>query len=1051
MIMTKVRSAGADLFRTIDDYIEQSRFEELLVIVPTNRRARQLKREFTASSKNKAIHSIHIETLQTLTTKILVSAGIKLNIVNDPTSHVLLRQCFKETDLPYLKNKKQDLPTGSRQRLRYIFSELKRQGISSSDILRSIDADSPDYEQRKAKDIGSLYAAYEKKLETTAYIESGSLFQLISTLDIDFKAHFEKIFTQVNLIIVNGYSEFSTPEVEIINSLSELEGTDLYLNFDYFERNYQLFGSLQRCYDLLAKKGFSVITDLSPSAKNYFLDFIKQKLFKEKPHQPVDDFKDMISLIKGNSPREEVLFIAKEIKHLLTEENTDPASVCVVFNLIEQYSPVIRDVFTSYGIPFNLTDRPFLSTAPAVIALMNFLEIQSDDYYYKTLFNAFDNDIIPLDACSLHDLILVAEKLRIISGYTRWTDAVQLLNQAQEVNSKPSFNDVERAKRCVKAIMNIQKQMTPLQKDLTPQKFYVELEKLVIGFRMHEKFLTYAKEDAEYSISAITTFLATVKELCDLFEMEFGKNKTFTFSYFIRQIKNTLLVTRYTIREKQGYGVLITTPDEIRGFTFDHFFIGGLYDGNFPTRYTPEVFAPGSFAKNDRQHLLENQYLFYQMLSVFRKKLYLSYPSADNKKDLMPSSFLTSLLSICSVPDKNRNVYESSLYSQYELLHAIGHHGAESFSKDDLSVFPHDFASLFSIDTARRSEHEAGNDFKGIMNSDNLPEKAKEKLQHLREIQYSISQLETYAKCPFKYFSERVMKLTFAQEPQEEADRMEIGSLLHSILYDFSIAAVKENIVLRNCSGEVFEQAKGMLFAIAKQQLETTQAGQLLPFWDKEKILGIAGDEQQSILYKFLEQERNSVDLQPALFETPFGTFSREEGKEDEYAAIEIDGIKLRGKIDRIDVNHEKRIFRVYDYKLSGNDKITKDIQRGIALQLPVYLIAGTSILKEEYGDTYAPYLPAIYSLQYAAKKFGPEIANKPSSKYEDNVENEDSRAQAIEKSEEMMAFAGEKIKEYVNGITGGEFYLSTLYDRDDKVCKYCEFQKICRVKESCV
>ena len=69
----------------------------------------------------------------------------------------------------------------------------------------------------------------------------------------------------------------------------------------------------------------------------------------------------------------------------------------------------------------------------------------------------------------------------------------------------------------------------------------------------------------------------------------------------------------------------------------------------------------------------------------------------ENKKDLMPSSFLTALMSICNVSMKDRMVYENSLYSQYELLHAIGHHGIENFSGDDLSVFPHNFSNLFNI------------------------------------------------------------------------------------------------------------------------------------------------------------------------------------------------------------------------------------------------------------------------------------------------------------------------------------------------------------------
>ena len=1046
--MTKVRADTINLTDVIHDYIVREDFDKVLFIVPTNRRARQLKREFLGGISKKAAHSIHVETLQTITTKLLLSADIQLNLINDPTSHVLLRQCFKETHLPFLKNKKQELPTGTRQRLRYLFSELMRHGITSADLRNDISADDSDYTAKKTTDIAALYESYENKLAATGYVEAGSLYGLLFSNTVDIEKQFSTMYPNVNLIILSGYSEFSTPEVEFINALADLEGIDLYLNFDYAGRNYQLFGSLDACYhDRLTKKGFSGKVDTSPVVNNDFLNFIRDNLFLEHISVPKETFAQRLFLLKGDDVRNEVQNIAKEIKILLNADTSiDPSTVCVVFNLIEPYSPIVRNVFTSYGIPYNLTDRPFLSTSPAVISIMNFLEIHAEDYFYKTLFAAFDTDIIPLNECSLHDLTCVASDLRIISGYERWIQAEELLRNSKEDGDVPQDRELKQVQRCIKGIKAIEKQMMPFQSELTPRKFYEELEKLIISFKTHEKLLAYPTEDAEYAIKAITGFLEMVKELCDLSEMEFGRDARFTFSHYIKQIKNSLLVTRYNINEKPGYGVLITTPDEIRGLSFDYLFIGGLFDGNFPTRYTPDVFAPPAQAKSDKQHLLENQYLFYQMLSVFRKRLYFSYPVTDGKKDLMQSSFLSALQKICTITEIDTSRYADALFSKVEHLTAVGRHWGERFTGDTENL-PYDFEKLFAIDAGRTGG--SLETYNGVLDTSALSEQAKTRLAEIRDRQYSISQLETYAKCPFKYFSERVMRLSIEDEPEEEADRMEIGSLLHSILFKFYVEITNNSITLQKCDDKTFSRAKKILFDIASAELENTQAGKLLPFWDREKILGINGDEQQSILYKFLMAEREEITTRPLMFETAFGTFSTAKSGEDTWAAIEIGGIQLRGKIDRIDIDSENHMFRIYDYKTGMNSEIAKDIDLGLALQLPVYLIAGESILKEKFGAEYTSINPVIYSLKYSEGEFGLHEIIAAHLKERGKLSDEQKTALTQTNIEFMRKLATEKIPEYVNSISAGKFFLSPLDNRETKICAYCDFKKICRISES--
>ena len=122
-----------------------------------------------------------------------------------------------------------------------------------------------------------------------------------------------------------------------------------------------------------------------------------------------------------------------------------------------------------------------------------------------------------------------------------------------------------------------------------------------------------------------------------------------------------------------------------------------------------------------------------------------------------------------------------------------------------------------------------------------LSEYAKENLNNYKDKEYSISQLETYAKCPYKYFAERVLKLKPLEEPSEEIEALEMGSLLHNILYEFYKTIRLKGIIISKASGKDFNYAKDILFKIAEEKIKEGNFNSPLTFYEKEKILGING------------------------------------------------------------------------------------------------------------------------------------------------------------------------------------------------------------------
>ena len=351
---------------------------------------------------------------------------------------------------------------------------------------------------------------------------------------------------------------------------------------------------------------------------------------------------------------------------------------------------------------------------------------------------------------------------------------------------------------------------------------------------------------------------------------------------------------------------------------FDYVFIGGLVDGEFPTRYQPEIFLSGSYQKDEYRHILEDRYHFYQTLCCAKKRLYLSYAMKDEKKEFTPSTFVNDLLRLFKVEEKSFKDYSELIYSKSELMKYAATLDLEK-DKDKLDSLGIDIEKLktdLSIDKLRLENPFGETEYTGNI-SKNISDEAKTKLSEQKEKQYSASQLEEYAKCPFQYFLKRILQLETIEEPTEELESFELGSIIHSILYEFYSTLKEKNIILSQCDDDTFKKAEKLIFSIAEKKIEKLRLNSTMIFFEREKILGIAGNKKKSILYKFLEEERNNAEgFIPQYFEMGFGQFKN--SKEENADEFFIGDVKVRGKIDRVDVNPDDNTYKVIDYKLSG-------------------------------------------------------------------------------------------------------------------------------------
>ncbi len=193
-------------------------------------------------------------------------------------------------------------------------------------------------------------------------------------------------------------------------------------------------------------------------------------------------------------------------------------------------------------------------------------------------------------------------------------------------------------------------------------------------------------------------------------------------------------------------------------------------------------------------------------------------------------------------------------------------------------------------------------------------------LAELRGAEYfSPSALETYADCPFRWFVERVIAV---ETMDTELDGRALGELMHSALcVTYSALAAAGLLPLRP---EGVGVAERQAFEIVDRLLESGR----VPGTPAERRL--AG-------WRLKRMARNLFDMEASaagaltLLETEMWVGG---GR-----GVDVGGVKIQGRIDRVDVTPDQHGLFVLDYK-SRSIPSAVSIGTGAGLQLPLYMMA---------------------------------------------------------------------------------------------------------------
>src|SRR6185436_19654922 len=114
-------------------------------------------------------------------------------------------------------------------------------------------------ERLKLRDIALIYETYERLLAEGGYVDPPGIVEAVNLewtkpgSDLRFREH----HPGVDLLVVDGFDEFSDPELTMLGYLSGVPGLGTVVSFDYHPDNDDLFGHLKENYTKFLEMGFA--------------------------------------------------------------------------------------------------------------------------------------------------------------------------------------------------------------------------------------------------------------------------------------------------------------------------------------------------------------------------------------------------------------------------------------------------------------------------------------------------------------------------------------------------------------------------------------------------------------------------------------------------------------------------------------------------------------------------------------------------------------------------------------------------------------------------
>lgn len=701
------------------------------------------------------------------------------------------------------------------------------------------------------------------------------------------------------------------------------------------------------------------------------LRFVTKNLFRD-PEELIELDKreedESVHFLESSNPESEAETVGKKIRSLL-QQGTPEEDIAVVFREGAEVSERFERVFHRLGISCRTTDDRLFSINPVSEAVRLLLRTVADHYPPEKIKQILRHQLLggPAEGRSVHLDTILRESGISEGGWEEWKQGLDkyrsVLNNRIEAaedseNSLINSSQRERFQVLLEETRELEERLEDVFEELELSRSELEIGELAewllermdafeVGSNLNDVIdQTGFDNDALQGYSAFRKFLQSLKRIQQSISTPFKivstQEAVQIFEEFWEQFCKQEGATSSTERE----GVYLLSAEALQGTTFSTVFLVQLHDEMWPRSVVEDPFLQDDLIRNinnrkkrsalnpTNRKRWKELYLFYRAVSSATEKLFLSWSKTDSTGDeQFASSFLDDIRKLIteneqdSPPSEAFSGGNSSLRSRKRSLFQVSSESDVEFLGRRILLERNRRRFFLDADPETGSDHSGP--WSGVLrNSDLLQERSTSFLAP--DHTWSPTALEKYTQCPYAFYSQRILDLDEESETKYGLDAASEGLLIHEILR-------------RMYGPSRFDREDGPSEKEIRDVCES-----VFSIWEE---LGFQGDpafwevNRERILLRvnrLCQRLEDQLDTTVEGVEVPFGPSSETPPVTfDEYQSP----LKVKGRIDRIDVGDSGKKGYVWDYKNTRSSQRHRQRTRPDtfgekSFQLPVYLLA---------------------------------------------------------------------------------------------------------------
>ena len=843
----------------------------------------------------------------------------------------------------------------------------------------------------------------------------------------------------IDRVLLDGFDDFTPSEFRLLKSLGRHVGELVFgLNHSAAPSRKDLYALTAETSDKIQQAFSPIVETLDEDGPGTATEYVSASLFWRDQPRPPKDMHGDLRLLECHGPVHEMETVARNVKRLIRDEGVPVGEIAVVARNSGTIAALARDVFKECGIPVIVRHEQTLDESALgalLLQLFDAFESWEREAVVDVLGSAWFNP--PSEGPrGGHSAAfgLLARMSGVVAGESDCLYRVERLGRRIEEDTGEEMGRflrrLPKAKEACAALLEsvqtLQRFGRELGKRASVSKFAQALDGLVDALGIPGAVEAVGSEEVRTSeLSALDSVRAMLGTLWRWYRTDDRVVSRAGFRLLLRRAFGLADV----VTESGPAGVSVLDLEAARHLRFDYVFFVGITEGEMPSpppanavyseRDLESLRRIGVRLDDASGHTRKELLLFHRMFGVARKELVLSWHTITRSgQETSPGIYIQDVRELLPelrperpgsetqivAPDPSevaslRDARNAAFCRAYG-VQAGGHSdfqrarvGAEveHVRFDASAPGPHDGRILAApmLDELL-TEYDAGHEF-------------------------SVSALETYAACPFRFFFERVLGILIVEPPDETIDPRVRGILLHDALQAFH-----SHYAERSVAEIPVDEAHETMRRMASETFRSNA-------WRSSNLSeGAARVEEQRLIatlerYLRIERERDEAEWKPAYFEAGFGTRAGGGTGDPMWPGPFVldtgaGAVQFSGRIDRIDVLGEG--VRLIDYKSSDSVQ-QKDIKEGRSFQLSVYALAVEEHLLPGQKCQTALYLPVGKTKRCIAI----------------------GRGGKKDTWEERTEIAREAVAKCVSGIRAGRFHPT----RGDRPCAYCPSESVCR------